>query len=75
MIAEFFRETVNLLKNFKQSIFFLSTAYSEIFYGQFPLEADSTHSCCHRYFVSEDHQSKFEEEKALHDSQMMDDSA
>ena len=72
MISEFFRETSLLLERFKQSIFFLSSAYSEIFYGQFPLEEDSPHSCCHRYFVSEDHQAKFEEEKALFDSQQID---
>lgn len=73
MVLDFFTETIKLLGGFQQCIFFLSTAYSEIFYGHFPLSEDSPHSCCHRYFVNEEHKNEYDEQKAIFDSMQDDD--
>ena len=54
MIDAFMTEMNRTLGTFKQSIFFLSEAYTEIFYGAHELDLSKTsHKCCHRYFPTD----------------------
>ena len=62
MIQTFMDEMDKLLSGFKQCIFFLSIAYTEIFYGAHELDHSKTsHRCCHRYFPTDADRQHFEE--------------
>ena len=69
MIMNFIEETNTLLQSWKQCIFFLSEAYTEIFYGSHPVKDgdgwESNHECCYRYFPSDHFKSEFLQAKAL----------
>ena len=54
LIDAFMDDMDRTLETFKQSIFFLSLAYTEIFYGAHELDhSKTTHRCCHRYFPTD----------------------
>lgn len=53
MINDFIDETNELLETWVQCIFFLSEAYTEVFYGEFIISDKSTHQCCYRYIPDE----------------------
>ena len=65
MISEFIMHTERILKGWKQSIFYLSEAYTEVFYGHHKIKNHSRHKCIYRYMPDENFRLKFESEKAL----------
>lgn len=68
MISDFILESDSLLQSWKQCIFYLSEAYTEVFYGSHPISENSSHKCCYRYFPDEEFRAKYEEEKAIFES-------